>query len=907
MGVQNLQNFLEAGHVEGGAVPVELLKIARSFQRPVNQNRSNPNNKKLSLILDAECCLSRLYGGYFSDWTCGGQWNRMFQYLSHLIMTCQNGNIELTVAFNGALEPQRFHEWAKKQLKNKSKANLVLQHLQNKGTPPPKVWWIAPVCLITSLRMALRYYNVPVIFSMDDHHQEVIAYCRENNLHGVIGDDPEYIVFNPPRYFSAANLKLTYWGLIETKEFLISHLAKGLGLSTEKLCILAALLGNHLLLEKELASFHTSIDVCPSKNPLEATVRGVAAYVKTLENTDNLEALAVHIFGNGVDQAQKREAFVESVQYYLSGTKEGFLKYKPRKGRKSKILGQRENDKKKKTGTNNSESDKNESDKNESVDNSRFASETVESEAGSIAAYKIATAAVAQPAKFTQQLEGDEAEETKAEIEKDKAIANGDEEILQNGNIANNSSVSLKPGKPDSPRGSSPNLVKQPKIPSIPPDVLRTACERHQKGLMSPYIYQILTQGEIKLPVLIEEEISRDWQSIHSVYKPIRKNVYAILFNLHHQMYIANKENYETNEEGTNNTPEILVREWVCTAMNQYTEPEIVKAEPVGWPVPTIQRLWFGFSVGDMRRRLRAYLTCMKSDSQLMVCSAYVPQHLLVMATVLRYLMQVKPPILRKAELDSFIVTAFSPDLMNAEMTQELQLEVVSSRAVQLGTLFMQGVETALLANDACGAPIPWLMCCPWLYFDGKLFHSILSKTERVKTIWELCNHRQDIISKVERMKNAIVENLTVQYARRPMHAMPGIPYPPVTSIPSAGYNPALDMIRRNNPRGLPRRPIPSRGGQLEIGGVVVGNWGPNPSLNRARLATPQIAEVGGVRNFNRNNFHTERPGFPAYKGFNKRRPGTGAKKNKTKKADKKKEPRGRGITDANTNIEKVG
>lgn len=28
--------------------------------------------------------------------------------------------------------------------------------------------------------------------------------------------------------------------------------------------------------------------------------------------------------------------------------------------------------------------------------------------------------------------------------------------------------------------------------------------------------------------------------------------------------------------------------------------------------------------------------------------------------------------------------------------------------------------------------------------------------------------------------------------------------------------------------RGLMRRPIPSRGGQLEIAGVVVGQWGPN-------------------------------------------------------------------------------
>lgn len=66
MGVQNLQNFLDAEHVEGGAVAVELLKIARSFSRPNKQSRNKPNSKKLYLILDAECCLDRLYGGYFS-------------------------------------------------------------------------------------------------------------------------------------------------------------------------------------------------------------------------------------------------------------------------------------------------------------------------------------------------------------------------------------------------------------------------------------------------------------------------------------------------------------------------------------------------------------------------------------------------------------------------------------------------------------------------------------------------------------------------------------------------------------------------------------------------------------------------------------------------------------------------
>jgi hypothetical protein len=44
---------------------------------------------------------------------------------------------------------------------------------------------------------------------MDDHHQEVIAYCRENNYHGLIADDAEYAVFDPVRYFSSETFKLS--------------------------------------------------------------------------------------------------------------------------------------------------------------------------------------------------------------------------------------------------------------------------------------------------------------------------------------------------------------------------------------------------------------------------------------------------------------------------------------------------------------------------------------------------------------------------------------------------------------------------------------------------------------------------------------------------------------------------
>lgn len=72
MGVQDLQAFLESLSVPGGTVSVELLKVARSVV-----SKQNSRNKKqresliggphlFSLVVDAECCIDRLYGGFFS-------------------------------------------------------------------------------------------------------------------------------------------------------------------------------------------------------------------------------------------------------------------------------------------------------------------------------------------------------------------------------------------------------------------------------------------------------------------------------------------------------------------------------------------------------------------------------------------------------------------------------------------------------------------------------------------------------------------------------------------------------------------------------------------------------------------------------------------------------------------------
>ncbi|XP_006619417.1 constitutive coactivator of PPAR-gamma-like protein 1 [Apis dorsata] len=937
MGIQDLQVFLDSNYVQGGSIPVDLLKIARTItQRQHNRisKAQQLHSGKLRLVLDGECCLDRLYGGYFSDWACGGQWNRMLQFLAVLIQATEMSGLELAVFFNGCFESPRRADWILNQLQVRIKVNNVLKHISTKGTPPPKIWWTPPVCLRTSLRMALRHLNVTVLCSMDDHHQEVIAYCRENNFNGLIADDAEYAAFDPPRYFSSEQLKLTYKGSLDTKEYILPELLKALNIPSDRLCLLAALLGNYILTEHDLADFYKKLNVNTNLNKVNVdhTIKTIANFVRDLPSVE-LDVVSQKVFGSLSDPRCSK--LRQSVQYYINGTKDGFLHYKPVKPNRvhkldSKQSVQQQSNLSETPSTSEAESN---------LETSRFASETVESERESLNAYKQATA----NAKSAPQIVIDppgiqghgDADNIRTEEEQNNGHAiNGTHNLLISSSSSSSSSSATSPSHATA--DSSKQMEKTMTIPSTVPEVMRTASERHQKGLMSPHIYQILIAGEIKLPVLLEDENHREFPSIHLIYRPVRQMVYAILFNLHHRMYLAAKSKEKGDSEKIE-VPDVVIKEWVWSKSNPYLTPESVKAEQIGWGVPTIQRLWFGTGIDDKRRRLRGFLTCMKSDTPLMLNTSYVPQHLLVMACVLRYIMSFsdKIKVLRRWELDAFIAQAFSPELMNAQYLQDLQLPLVTSRGVQLATLFMAGVETALLANDACGAPIPWLMCCPWLYFDGKLFHHTLARARIAKNLLELCGGHIDRIVKVERMKKAILEGTNVIFARAPPVG-PGIrmSVPQNILTPGCTINDGLMRGRGSGTipqRGLMRRPIPSRGGQLEIAGVVVGQWGPNygqpgrlpqplQGHPRGRLP-PQVTSIGGLKyGLPRGFTPMGRPTFQtrgnnraqiAGRGKKTQMKATGKKKTtvkKSKESENKKETRGRGnnvdgITDYSDSI----
>ncbi|KAK7086333.1 hypothetical protein SK128_018849 [Halocaridina rubra] len=777
MAIQDLQRFLES-QVPGACVPVDLLKIARSIAIRRGHPRNMPRgggymHSPLTLVVDGECCLDRLYGGFFSDWVCGGQWNRMVQFLAVLIQTVQNNNIELAVFFNGALEQQRLNEWSKQECSLRKNVNSVLKHVSVKGTPPPKVWWVAPVGLRTCLRMALRHLNIQVLCTMDDHHQEVIAFCRENNYHGLMAEDAEYIIFDPPRYFSSHQLKLTYKGSLETKEFILDEVARGLGLQRNYFCLLAALLGNYLLTETDLRDFYAALIQGYDKQttPQEEIIRAVVKFIVNRCDVNNLLTIGAQVFGSINDPRVAK--FKESVQYFLNGTKDGFLRYKPfPSGRRDGV-----------------------------------------------------------PRYSPHQ------QYPRPDIQDHK-----------------HSSSPV-----DSTQDPGPQIDPNPlPLPPVPHEVMRTASERHQKGLMCPWVYQVLTQGEVKFGVCMEDETVRELPNAVLFFRAIRQFVYAILFNLHHHTFMARKAKEEGQKGLATEVPEIKIREWVYTKNNPYRTADIVEATPINWAVPTVQRLWFGSVVDDKKRRLRAFLSCMRSDTPLMLHTSHVPQHLLIMATVLRYIMSSPTgPVLRKQELDAFLVTAFSPDLTNAHYLQDLQLPLVTGRGAQLAALFMMGVETALFANDACGAPVPWIMCCPWLYFDGKLFHAKLIKANCARSLLEVCEGDIELVSKVERCRQAVLEGLRVEFAHPLISQMPGVNH----NNPKMGPYPPYPNFAQHNGQGRGRGAVGgappvrgngmggrmfSRGGQLQVAGVVVGSWGPNYGSNGRPRGGARYPQYGG-------------------------------------------------------------
>lgn len=101
--------------------------------------------------------------------------------------------------------------------------------------------------------------------------------------------------------------------------------------------MLAALLGNYILTENDLAEFYKKLNVTTNLNKVnvEHTLKTIANFVRDLPSVE-LDVVSQKVFGSLSDPRSSK--LRQSVQYYINGTKEGFLHYKPVKPNKGKIL-----------------------------------------------------------------------------------------------------------------------------------------------------------------------------------------------------------------------------------------------------------------------------------------------------------------------------------------------------------------------------------------------------------------------------------------------------------------------------------------------------------------------------------------------------------------------------------------
>ncbi len=135
----------------------------------------------------------------------------------------------------------------------------------------------------------------------------------------------------------------------------------------------------------------------------------------------------------------------------------------------------------------------------------------------------------------------------------------------------------------------------------------------------------------------------------------------------------------------------VVVREWM--PYNDYAFPDATEPCELGWAVPTVQRLWFGSSLEDKQKRLRAFLSCMRCDGcPPLLTATSVPQHMILLACVLRYIMTTCQAyvVLSKPELDALLATAFSPELGDPRYLVELKVELITRRGIEISTMVMQ-------------------------------------------------------------------------------------------------------------------------------------------------------------------------------------------------------------------------
>lgn len=241
----------------------------------------------------------------------------------------------------------------------------------------------------------------------------------------------------------------------------------------------------------------------------------------------------------------------------------------------------------------------------------------------------------------------------------------------------------------------------------VSPEVLKACREKHvaAEGFM---VYSVVCEGVTECSNTLEDEEDAELLPQALVYKPSRQRIYGLLL---------------LGQDGSAvDVP--AIKEWFVFPGNPLKEPDMVHPIPVSLPgeQPTLDLLWFSSGPEVAALRLTTFLAIFDCLDISELYGAIEDSLLAALCLVVYIALQVQT--LSQEDVDAYLSQAVCLRLKSPQELQQIELPFLSSRAVQLGSLYVRGLGHLLGANCASGCPLPSAALMPWHSFDGRLFHS---------------------------------------------------------------------------------------------------------------------------------------------------------------------------------------
>ncbi|XP_035016308.2 constitutive coactivator of peroxisome proliferator-activated receptor gamma [Hippoglossus stenolepis] len=253
----------------------------------------------------------------------------------------------------------------------------------------------------------------------------------------------------------------------------------------------------------------------------------------------------------------------------------------------------------------------------------------------------------------------------------------------------------------------------------VSPETLKACREKHvaTEGFM---VYPVLCEGVVECSNTLEDEEDAELLPQALVFKPCRQRIYGLLLG---------------HDGSTVDTP--AIREWFVFPGNPLKEPDMVHPVPVSLPggLPSLDLLWFGTGSDVTSLRLTSFLTILDCQDFTELYGTIEVSLLAVLCLVTYIVLQV--PAVSQEDVDAYLSQGVCLSMKSPQELQYIKLPFLSSRAVQLGSLYVRGLSNLLGANCASGYPLPNTALMPWHSFDGQLFQSkyLLAHSGTEKTV----------------------------------------------------------------------------------------------------------------------------------------------------------------------------